>query len=451
MIAADKRKAIFLLHQEGMQVREIARRLQLSRNTVRTIIAQAGAMPPGVRADKQQVDVELLRRLYQECDGWVARMHEKLVEEAGIKITYSTLTRMLRELGISQPREERCDRVPDKPGAEMQHDTSPYELELLGRRTKVVASLLYLRYSKRRYLKFYRTFQRFRMKCFFHEALVFWGYAARRCIIDNTNLARLRGTGAAAVMVPEMAAFGAHYGFEFVCHEVRHADRKGGEERSFWTTETNFLPGRSFQSLEDLNAQALEWSTVRMEHRAQTKARIVPAKAFEHEIGYLTALPAHLPAPYRMLERDTDQYGYIAFDGNYYWVPGTQRDQVKVLEFGDRLQLYRARACVAEYPIALDGIKNAQFRPEGLPPPRHHAHNRRDRTQAEEKHLRSVSVAVGAYLDFVLPQKGIQRHQLVRKLLGLSRRMTPERFGRSIERAHKYRITDVATVERIAV
>lgn len=450
MIAADKRKAIFLLHQEGMQVREIARRLKLSRNTVRTIIAQAGAMPPGVRADKQQLDVELLQRVYRECDGWVARMHEKLVEEHGLKLTYPTLTRMLRGLGISRPREERCERVPDKPGAEMQHDTSPYHVALLGRRTKVVASLLYLRYSKRRYLKFYRTFQRFRMKCFFHEALTFWGYAARRCIIDNTNLARLRGTGKAAVMVPEMAAFGAHYGFEFVCHEVLHSDRKAGEERSFWTTETNFLPGRSFESLEDLNAQALEWSTVRMEHRPQTKARIVPAKAFEHELGFLTALPAHLPAPYRVHERDTDQYGYIAFDGNYYWVPGTQRDQVRVLEYGDRLQLHRARACVAEYPIALDGVKNAQFRPAGLPPPRHDAHNRRDRTQAEEKHLRGMGAAVGAYLDFVLPQKGIQRHQLLRKLLGLSRRMTPELFGRSLERAHQYRITEVATVERIA-
>ena len=450
MIAADKRKAVFLLHEEGMPAREIAQRLKLSRNTVRTIVAQAGAMPPAVRADKQQVDVELLQRLYQECDGWIVRMHEKLVEEAHLKLTYPTLTRMLRELGISHPREERCDRVPDKPGAEFQHDTTTYTLELLGRRTRVVASLLYLRYSKRRYLKFYRTFPRFRMKCFLHEALVFWGYAARRCIIDNTNLARLRGTGAAAVIVPEMAAFSAHYGFEFVCHEVRHPDRKAGEERSFWTTETNFLPGRSFQSLEDLNRQALEWSTVRMDYRPQTKAKIVPAKAFEHEIGFLTALPAHLPAPYLLHERDTDQYGYIAFNGNYYWVPGAQRDQVKVLEYGDRLKLYRARECVAEYPLALDGIKNAQYRPEGQPPPRHHAHNRRDRTQAEEKHLRNAGAAVGAYLDFALPKKGIQRHQLVRQLLGLSRRMTPELFVRSIERAHTYRITEAATIERIA-
>ena len=84
----------------------------------------------------------------------------------------------------------------------MQHDTSLYQVELAGRRVQLVASLIYLRYSKRRYLKFYRAFDRFRMKCFFHQALMFWGYAARQCIIDNTNLARLRGTGAHAVIRP---------------------------------------------------------------------------------------------------------------------------------------------------------------------------------------------------------------------------------------------------------
>jgi len=40
MIETDKRKAVFLLHQEGHSVREIARLLSLSRNTVRTIIVQ---------------------------------------------------------------------------------------------------------------------------------------------------------------------------------------------------------------------------------------------------------------------------------------------------------------------------------------------------------------------------------------------------------------------------
>ena len=65
------------------------------------------------------------------------------------------------------------------------------------------------------------------MKCFFHQALTHWGYTARQCIIDNTNLARLRGLGQHAVMVPEMAAFAHQYGFAFRCHERGHSNRKG--------------------------------------------------------------------------------------------------------------------------------------------------------------------------------------------------------------------------------
>ena len=131
MIETDKRKAVFALHQEGTQVREIARLLGLSRNTVRAIIRQAGTPPPShPRADKQPLDQELLRRL--------------------------------RELGIGDSPQARCDRVPDEPGAEMQHDTSVYQVPLAGRRVKLVASLIYLRYSKRRYLRFYRSFDRFK-------------------------------------------------------------------------------------------------------------------------------------------------------------------------------------------------------------------------------------------------------------------------------------------------
>ncbi len=131
------------------------------------------------------------------------------------------------------------------------------------------------------------------------------------------------GAGKRAVIVPEMKAFSRRYGFQFTCHAIDHPNRKAGEERSFWTVESNFLPGRSFDSLEDLNEQARQWATERIEHRAQTKARLIPAKAFEHERGYLNELPPYLPAPYQTHHRGTDQYGYAAFGANYYWVPGS--------------------------------------------------------------------------------------------------------------------------------
>jgi hypothetical protein len=270
----------------------------------------------------------------------------------------------------------------------------------------VVASLLYLRYSKRRYLRFYPAFDRFQMKCFFHEALTYWGHAARQCIIDNTNLARLRGSGHHAIIVPEMEKFGQQFGFEFRCHEIDHPNRKAGEERSFWTVETNFLPGRRFQNFADLNGQALAWATVRMENRPQDKAGLIPAQAFEHEAGFLVRLPPHLPPPYRLHDRGIDQYGYIAFDGNYgyiafdgnyYWVPGTRRQEVKVIEYSQHLQIYLAREGVAEYPLPARDVKNQRFSPAGLPAPPHQPNNRKHSSQEEEKQLRTLAPAVAAY------------------------------------------------------
>ena len=449
MIEPDKRKTIYVLNREGMSDRDISRRLGISRNTVRVIVEQQGAMPAVCR-QKQRIDTEVLRRLYDECSGYAQRVHEKLTEELRVEVTYPTLTRMLREAGISAPALDRCDRRPDKPGEEMQHDTTSCHKEVGGKLIKVVASMIYLRYSKRRYLKFYRAFNRFKMKCFLHEALMCWGYAARECIIDNTNLARLSGTGANAVIVPEMEAFAKQYGYRFLCHEIGHANRKAGEERSFWTMETNFFPGRIFESMEDLNRQAFEWSTVRMENRPQGKSGLIPAKTFEHECGYLIKLPSHLPAPYRVHERGTDQYGYIAFAGNYYWVPGMKREDVKALEYANRLKLYKAGECLAEYLLPADGITNERFSPEGRPQPRHKPKNRHKPTQQEEHRLRAMSESVNAYLDFILKPMGLKRHGFLRKLFALRRNMTQTLFIKSIERAHKYRISDIDAIERIA-
>jgi len=438
------------LHLAGTPQAHITRQLHVSPHTVRTIIRQQGATSTSVRKDKILIDAELLRRLYHECDGWLQRVHEKLVEEEKIQVSYPTLTRRVRELELGKPAQARCDHVPDEPGVEMQHDTSVYQVKLGGHPARVIASLLYLRFSKRRYLKFYRVFNRFAMKCFLHEALMFWGYAAKQCVIDNTNLARLRGSGKQAVIVPEMASFAGRYGFQFLCHAIGHANRKAGEERSFWTVETNFLPGRSFQSLEDLNRQALEWATVRMEHRPASKTRLIPAKAFEHERHWLTKLPAQLPAPYWPHGRGTDEYGYVLFLGNYYWVPGTKREEVKVLEYADHLQIYRQRTLLAEYPLPADGVKNAHFSPEGQPPPRYLPKHRSHGSQHEEQRLRALDPAVAAYVDFALQTPGIQRHRFLRELFALSRKVTPAVFAEALIRARRYRIVEMETLHRIA-
>jgi len=449
MIGPDKRKAVYLLHEEGMGVREIARTMKISANTVMRIIAQKGEMPQTVRKDKIDIDSDLLANLYTKCRGRAQRVYEKLTEEEGIDVAYSTLTRMLREQGLSKKPSQRCGQVPDKPGEEMQHDTSPYRVQLAGRWTSVQGSLLYFRYSKIRYLKFYRSFNRFRMKCFFHEALTYWGYAAEVCIIDNTNLARLRGTGTNAVIVPEMERFAKQYGFRFVCHEKGHANRKAGNERGFYTVETNFFPGRSFESIEDMNRQAFEWATKRSANRPTGKTRLIPSVAFEHEIPYLKKLPPYIEPPYQVHERGTDQYGYASVDGNFYWIPGTTRHDVKILEYATHLKIYHARKVLGRYPIPPDGVKNEVIPPEGGPRPPRRPVYRKKPTAHEEKTLRSLCETVDRYLNFALPKSGKPRHRFVRALFGLYRKTASAVFVQAVERALKYRVTDIKVIENI--
>ncbi len=450
MIEPEKRKAIYLLHKEGMGVREISRNMKVSTNTVTAIIRQAGEVVQTVRKDKIDIDDKLVIRVYHQCDGWVQRTHEVLCEKHGIRIGYFTLTRMIRDLGLGKGKNQRCHHQPDEPGVEMQHDTSPYRIKLAGKTLRLQASLLYFRFSKVRYLKFYRLFNRFNMKCFLHEALTFWGYTANVCVIDNTNLARLRGTGKNAVIVAEMEQFPQKYGFSFICHEKGHANRKAGNERGFYTVETNFFPGREFTSLEDMNHQAFEWATHKIANRPTTKTRLIPAQVFEHEKPYLKKLPGYIVAPYLVQKRNTDQYGYASVDGNFYWIPGTRRHQVKVLRYAEHLIIYKDRTLLGRYQLPADGVKNETIPPEGQSKPPYQPKDRKKPTAKEEAVLRNASKQINDYLDFAIKNSGRQQHRFIRRLYGLYRNMAREVFIKTVKRALTYRITNIETVERIA-
>jgi transposase len=447
MIEADLRKSIAAFHERGMGIRQIARQLGISRNTVRNIIEQKGVIPTAGRRDTVALPPETLVKLFADCGGYRERVWEKLKEEHGAEIGYSTLTRKIRELGLA--KKPRSAHVPDEPGGEMQHDTSPYRVKISGATLGVQGSLLYYRYSKQYFLKFYRSFNRFRMKCFFHEALTHFGYAAPVCIIDNTHLAVLRGTGKNAVMVAEMSEFARRYGFQFEAHEKGHADRKAGDERGFWTIVTNFFPGRTFSSMEDLNAQALDWATERMAKRPRGKSCIIPVEAFEYERAFLTKLPEGLPAPYRVHERIIDQYGFVAFDANHYWLPSGATGSVKILEYAFDIRIISGRHEIARYPLPPEGVRGKIF-PENRPHIPYQPRHRDNPTAEEELILRNASPGVGAYLDIYLKTMGLGRHRFLRELHGLFRRLSPNLFCQVIERAHRFKVIDVRTLEEIA-
>jgi len=456
MIPQEQRKTIITLHGLGKPKKEIARLLGIDVKTVKHIIKVGGGTPAKPRSDKIVLDEPLLRDVFSRCDGYVQRVHEVLSEEYGIRIGYSTLTSRVRELGLGEKASSRSYHVDDVAGEEMQHDTSPYKVKIGGKETPVICSGLYLRYSKMRYVRFYRRFNRFTLKCFMDEALRFFGYCAKRCVIDNTSLALWYGTGPRAVFAPEMAGFSKNYGFEWKAHEVGHSDRKAGMERSFWTVETNFLPGRVFADLEDLNAQAFEWATQRYAKRPQSKTGLIPMQTFETEKPYLVKLPQYISFPCLEHHRSLDDYGYATFDGNYYWAPEYTKDkqkirEVKLIEYAKTLVLHYKNTEPVRYSLPKDGIKNERFTPDGVKPT-YQPRNRKKTSDEEEKALRAMGEVVSAYVDRVKAKdSGVHYpHHFLRELYLLLRKMAQPLLEQTMERALKYQVNTLEAIARIA-
>ena len=132
MLDRSKRTAILELSRQGVGTRSIAKLVKVSRGAVRDVIASRRERPePPERPLLLVPHAETITELALKCEGNLRRVHEEL-EGQGVATAYSTLTAFVR-------RQKPAPKVPVgsydfEPGEEMQHDTSPHEPVIGGKR-----------------------------------------------------------------------------------------------------------------------------------------------------------------------------------------------------------------------------------------------------------------------------------------------------------------------------
>jgi primosomal protein N' len=260
MLNHETRSAVLRLSAEGHSVRFIAKALGIGRESAKSVIKQNTAIVPDVaRAGRLDPFLAQIRELDSVCGGNLVRVHEELRARHGVVVPYSTLTRFCRDAEIGVVPKQAAGRYHFAPGKEMQHDTSPHDVKINGRITRLQCASLVMCFSRRRFIQCYLRWTRFHVKVFLTAALRFLGASAEQCMLDNSTVIMTGGTGPDAVAVPEMKAFADRFGFKFVAHRVGDANRSARVEGPFWHVENNFYPGRTFADLRDLNAQAITW------------------------------------------------------------------------------------------------------------------------------------------------------------------------------------------------
>src|SRR6184192_2289621 len=447
MLSQNQRTTILELHAQGVSKREIARVLKISRLSVRKVLrANSAEVPKLLRPEKAEPYRQQILELLDSCKGNLVRVREELAA-SGAHLSYSTLTAFCHRHGIGQQPIVPSGNYHFQPGEEIQHDTSPHELELSGKRRKVQTASAVLCYSRMLFFQMYPTFQRFDCKVFLTEALRYFGGAPTRVVIDNTHVVVLRGTGRQMVPVPEMAAFAERFGFQFLAHELGDANRSARVERPFWFIEKNFLAGRRFSSWEDLNLQARQWCD-RVNATYKKHIRAVPRELFAVERTHLKPLPVWIPEVYRLHQRIVDVEGYVALHTNRYSVPVSWIGRrVEVRETKDKIEIQLDLRSVVTHHRVAEPQQQRITLPEHRPP-RGEGIKRSD-PHPEEQAILKAAPELAAYVT-ALKQKGRKVVALaLRQLLRLLKEYPREPFLAAVREAAQYGLYDLDRLERM--
>ena len=447
MLSHAQRTAILEMSAQGVSKHEIARVLRISRLSVRKVVrANSTSVPRIARAEKAEPYRQQILELLAACKGNLVRVHEELTA-SGAKLSYQALTAFCRRQGIGQTPVAPAGQYPFEPGVEMQHDTSPHEVEVGGKKHKAQTASAVLCYSRLLFFQIQPTFQRFDCKVFLTDALRYMTGAPERVMIDNTHVVVLRGTGREMIPVPEMEAFADRFGFRFVAHERGDANRSARVERPFWFIENNFLAGRTFGNWEDLNQQARQWCD-RVNATYKKHIRAVPRELFAIERVHLRPLPAWIPEPYRLHVRTVDVEGYVSVHSARYSVPVAWIGRsVEVRETRDKLEIELDARHIVTHRRALPPLPQritlAEHRPprgEGL---------KRSDPHPEEQAILQAAPELSGYVT-ALKQKGRKVVALaLRQLLRLLRDYPRGPLLQAVAEADRYGLYDLDRLERM--
>jgi hypothetical protein len=391
---------------------------------------------------------ERILELHANCKGNLMRVHEELLAD-GAEMSYPALTAFCRRQGIGQKEKVPAGRYHFEPGEEMQHDTSPHDLVLGGKRRRVQTASLVLCYSRMLFFQFYPRFTRFDCKVFLTEALRSLGGACGICMIDNTHLVVLKGTSREMVPVPEMAAFAERYDFEFRAHERGDANRSGRVERPFNFIENNFLAGRRFEGWQEANRQARQWCD-KVNASFKRHLRASPRELFAVERPELRPLPLWVPEVYLLHHRIVDIEGYATVNTNRYSVPARWIGRrVEVRETRERIEVYDGPRSVATHRRQVDPTGRRFTLPEHRPQRGRGLQRKKHLT--EEKAILQEAPEIQEYVTALKSRAAGRGTLALRRLLAMVRDYPREPVLRAVHAAQHYGLYDLERLERMVL
>jgi transposase len=325
MISNEREAEILRLHHaERWPVGTIARQLGVHHTTVQRVLAQAGIPPEGLTTRPSVADpyVPFIIETLTKYPRLRASRVFEMVRGRGYPGGPDHFRRVVARLRPRPPAEAFL-RLRTLPGEQAQVDWAHFGKVAIGRALRrLYAFVMVLAWSRQIFLRFYLSAA---MPCFLRghvEAFDFFQGVPRVLLYDNLKSAVLERAGGAIRFHPTLLELAAHYRYEPRPVAPARGNEKGRVERAIRYVRDSFFAARAWSSVDDLNAQAMAWTTGLAAERRwpQDHTRQV-REVFAEERARLMPLPdSSFPCEER-LEVNVGKTPYVRFDLNDYSVP----------------------------------------------------------------------------------------------------------------------------------
>jgi transposase len=360
---------VVALARLGRSARAIARATDVSRNTVRKLLAAhrrareeeaQDALPHSPPRAPRPTKLDTWHgRIAELLESYPDITAQRVLEElaaAGYEGGYTAVKEHVRQVRPKAPPQPSLAAEQHGPAEMAESDWSPHVIEFTHAPRATVQVFAYtLTYSTRKHLALFERCDLYALMDGHVAAFERFGGAAHKCKYDNQKPVVLGWEGNQPIYNPRFLAFSAHYEFTPVACRPRRPNDKPRVERAFWELERSFLNGRSFRDLDDMRAQLAAWlcdvADLRPRKRRSERPRM---ELFACEQPLLAPLPRHPYDTARVVYRVCSIDGFVAWDGNRYAVPYEHvTDLLPVRVTQRELFVYAADlSCVARHELA---------------------------------------------------------------------------------------------------
>jgi transposase len=322
----------------------IARSTGLSVQTVRKILKQGKAKPYKRKKGKEGILSPYKDYIHQRLPavGYCARSIYEELSDKGYTGSYDTIKVYIRPLR-KEATIEATVRFETPPGKQGQVDWGQCWTLIYGKRIRVHLFVMTLGYSRRMFVKgTWNEKLPIFLKCH-EEAFDYFDGLPHEIVYDNAKTIVLSRDfeGRHIKWNNSFWDFANYYGFKPWPHRPYRAQTKGKVESGVKYVK-RFLRGKTFHSLDHLNASLMRWNALVADQRIHGTTHRKPVDMFKEEKSLL--LSHHGKPPYRIQERTIRHVArdcMVSFDTNRYSVPlRFVGKQVEVQCWNDRVLIF---------------------------------------------------------------------------------------------------------------